>query len=84
MKKNPKPRNSRRKFLSLGLLGGAVLIAPDTTAQESDKKDGETIKMLTPDGKLVEVSKTVIAQTKSRQKASNADILKWMKTANKK
>ena len=74
MKNTPKQTPSRRKFLSLGLLGGAALLAPDVNAQTLQ---GETVKMLTPDGKLVEVRKSAVSQSEQRTKAKNADILKW-------
>lgn len=80
MKKTPKETPSRRKFLSLGLLGGAALFAPDAHAQGPLAEEGETVKMLTPDGKLVEVSKNVLAKAENRNKASNQDILKWSNT----
>jgi hypothetical protein len=85
MKNTKKTERSRRKFLSLGLLGGASLIAPMAHAQGSEVEDTdtETIKMLTPDGKLVEVKKTVVAKSANRSKARNEDILNWSNTAKK-
>ncbi len=82
MEKTPKTQSSRRKFLSLGLLTSASLITP-AAAQGIESEDTETIKMLTPDGKLVEVKKSVVAKSENRSKARNEDILKWSTTANK-
>jgi len=55
-------RQSRRKFLKLGLtvgsgavLGGSVLAA---ITNSSETESGEKVKMLTSDGKLVEVDKS--------------------------
>ena len=42
---------------------------------DSDKNE-EIIKMLTPDGRLVEVKRSVVEGLKG-QKASNKDILDW-------
>ena len=66
--KNHKDR-SRRSFLSLFLSG------------KDEKK--EKIKMLTPDGKLVEVDKAVFEEAAGKKKASNKDIYNWMKNPSK-
>lgn len=42
------------------------------------KNDEEMIKMLTPDGKLVSVPKSVITASDNRKKVNNQDILDWM------
>lgn len=41
------------------------------------------VKMLTPDGKLVEVDKAILEQAISKQKASSKDIFDWMKNPSK-
>jgi hypothetical protein len=82
MKKEQQTKSSRRKFLSLGLLGGAALISTPANSQATDVSDDDTIQMLTPDGKLVKVSRKAIADSQHREKAKNEDILKWS-TANK-
>ncbi len=72
MGNNKKPDNkTRRDFLSMFI--------------STDKKTApaEMIKMLTPDGKLVEVSKTVLDEVTKKQKASNQDIYNWMKNPSK-
>ena len=47
------------------------------------KKETEKIKMLTPDGKLVEVDKDVLDKITGSKKASNEDIYKWMENPSK-
>ena len=42
----------------------------------------EKVKMLTPDGKLVEVDKAVF-DAASKQKVNNKEILQWMKNPSK-
>ena len=42
----------------------------------------EKVKMLTADGKLVEVDKSILDNA-SKQKASNKEILQWMKNPSK-
>lgn len=58
---------SRRWFLTGGL--------------QDSKKD--MVKMLTADGRLVEVDKTVL-DAAAKQKVSNKEILAWMKNPSKK
>ena len=84
MKKKSITKPSRRNFLSMGLLGGAGLLTSKAEAMiPSTDDDQETVQMLTPDGKLVEVSKRILEQSTDRQKASNKDILDWSQTAKK-
>lgn len=58
---------SRRWFLSLGI---------------SESTPKEKVKMLTADGKLVEVDKAVI-DAAGGDKVSNKEILQWMKNPSK-
>lgn len=62
-KPNQEKVSSRRRFLSL--FG-------------SRKPSQEKVKMLTPDGKLVEVDKAMLEKARQGKKASNSDILQWM------
>jgi hypothetical protein len=65
-----KPTNkTRRWFLSGGLL-------------ETPKK--EMVKMLTADGKLVEIEKSVLEAATKQQKSSNKEIFDWMNNPSKK
>ena len=83
MKQNPKENSSRRKFLSFGLLSGAGLVTQKVEAMAPGLVDDEKVKMLTADGKLVEVSKSLIQQSSNGEKAKNKDILNWSDTAKK-
>jgi hypothetical protein len=82
MKKTSDSSN-RRKFLTLGLLGGAGLLSQKASAMLPIEPEEEKVSMLTPDGKLVEVSKRVLDQVEDRKKAANKDILDWTTTQNK-
>jgi molybdopterin-containing oxidoreductase family iron-sulfur binding subunit len=57
-------KNSRRDFIKLGVLAGGTLIAGGVAKSafsgSADEKSGEKVKMLTQDGKLVEVDKSSI------------------------
>ncbi|MBK9104621.1 MAG: hypothetical protein IPL92_08625 [Saprospiraceae bacterium] len=83
MKQNLKDNSSRRRFLSLGLLSGAALLTQKAEAMASVTDDDEKVSMLTADGKLVEVSKKLVEQSTSREKAKNEDILNWTESAKK-
>ena len=74
--------SSRRRFMSLSLLGGASLIAGPAQGQNTDF-EGEAIPMLTPDGKLVKVKKEIVENAHSKTRVRNADILDWMETDKK-
>jgi len=64
-----KPTNkSRRWFLSGGL-------------KDTGKK--EMVKMLTADGKLVEVDKAIFDKIATKQKATNKEIYDWMQNPSK-
>ncbi len=43
----------------------------------------EKVKMLTADGKLVQVDRSVLDQVKKNQKATNKEILDWMDNPSK-
>ncbi|MFN8250330.1 MAG: hypothetical protein U0V75_00515 [Ferruginibacter sp.] len=67
---NNESNKSRRWFLSLFVNG------------KEKNSAGEKVKMLTPDGKLVEVDKSVFEKAE-KQKADNKMILDWMKNPSK-
>ena len=84
MKEKKADGTNRRKFLALGLIGGAGLITQKVTAMVPvPQEEEETVPMLTPDGKLVQVSKQVLEQMQERQKVANKDILNWTTTQEK-
>ncbi|MFZ1676034.1 MAG: hypothetical protein WBP41_18760 [Saprospiraceae bacterium] len=83
MKQKLTDKSSRRKFLSFGLLSGAGLLSQKVNAMVPDPGGDDTVHMLTPDGKLVEVSKKILEKSGDREKASNEKILKWTNTQNK-
>ncbi len=76
MGNNKQKDRNRRGFLSLLLSG-----KDNTQATNHDKP--EMVKMLTADGKLVEVSKAVLDELTKKQKATNKEIFDWMKNPSK-
>lgn len=83
MKKKSATVPSRRHFLSMGLLGGAGLLTTKAEGIIPAEDDQDAVPMLTPDGKLVHISRKVLEQSHDRTKASNKDILNWSETAKK-
>lgn len=63
--------NSRRKFLSL------------FTSSKPAPANTEKIKLLTADGKLMEVDKAVFEKASKNNKATNKEILHWMDNPSK-
>ncbi len=66
---------SRRKFISWGVASAAVLAAFKFIKPAAKKT--ETVKMLTQEGKLVEVD--IAALSASRKKISDTELQNWIK-----
>ena len=64
MKNNQTETSNRRDFLLKSLLAGGAMVAGVTIGRSLDndkkKSDGEKVKVLTQDGKLVEVEKSMV------------------------
>jgi hypothetical protein len=72
--------SSRKKFL----LWGAAILSSLTvlkffsgSKKKKNEPDNTTVKMLTQDGKLVEIDKKLLAS--SGNKISNEELQKWIK-----
>lgn len=70
---------SRKKFLLWGIGISSVLSVPALFRLRSSKKEEKTTKMLTKDGRLVEVRVSDIP-TKKKKKVDDKEILTWLKT----
>ncbi|PLX00840.1 MAG: hydrogenase [Marinilabiliales bacterium] len=66
--KNDDKKKTRRDFLKLGLASGAGIIAGGVVlgniSKDGKTPSGETLKLLAPDGSLVEVDKAMIEEPK--------------------
>ncbi len=69
--KKQEAAGGRRWFLSLFTRAG------------KNTQAGEMVKMLTADGKLVEIEKTVLEAASKKQKAANKEIYEWMNNPSK-
>ena len=74
---------SRRSFLKNALIAGAAagIFSP---FRNSKKNNSEKIKLLTPDGKLVEIEKSAIKKEIVSTRATDNEVLEWMNSKNKK
>ena len=66
---------SRRKFISWGVASAALLTAVKFILPS--KKKPETVKMLTQDGKLVEVD--IASLPPQKKKVTNDELKNWIK-----
>jgi hypothetical protein len=71
-------RNQRRKFINKGIKSLSRIFLRNELPEELNPTSSK-IKMLTPDGKLVEVDINAIKKT---HKTTNKDILEWINQNN--
>jgi hypothetical protein len=69
---------SRREFL-LKIFSNKTKSISGLASSTPDVEQTDKIKMLTPDGKLVEVDSQILKNCKKTSKVKNAEILKWVK-----
>ncbi|HJV20869.1 MAG TPA: hypothetical protein VJ552_13380 [Sediminibacterium sp.] len=77
MENNNQKDRSRRGFLSLLVPGKGANTSTD------GKEKPEMVKMLTADGKLVEVEKSILEAASKKKKSSNQEIYQWMNNPSK-
>jgi len=69
-------KQTRRKFLGWGLASAAVFSA-FKFFKPAEKKQKETVKMLTQDGTLVEVD--IASLPSAKKKITNPELQNWIK-----
>ncbi|MEO8148915.1 MAG: hypothetical protein ABI723_14815 [Bacteroidia bacterium] len=62
---------------------GAVFGLTSVVKGSSKVEQKEKIKMLTPDGRLIEIDQSQIENEVTVKRASNEEVLKWMKSQQK-
>ena len=68
---------NRRNFLKAVISSGAAAaLVPPLNKLQQEKE--EKVKMLTPDGQLVEVNKSVIEKNAGVRKATDKEVFDWM------
>jgi hypothetical protein len=76
---------NRRSFLRSLLTGGAIgVFLPEMLKAGNPEPAAKTVKLLTPDGKLVEVDSSKIKSSADSSIASNAAVKEWMNIKNDK
>lgn len=80
MENQSEKKNSRRKFIQKALLAGGTVgigwAAFSSTTVKSKDDTEETVKLLTPDGKLVEVKKSVLQLARKENPAKGIEARK--------
>lgn len=80
--KNNKRKLSRRFFLETGVTGSvgvAIGLVAGTLLKNTNQEESEMIRLLTADGKVVEVEKKRLPQTCGKPVAvSNQELKEWM------
>ena len=77
-----KDKNNRRNFLKAFFSTGAAVGLTGSVNTLTPSKN-EKVKMLTADGKLVEVDKSVIEKKAGSKKASDKEVYDWMDSKHK-
>ena len=76
---------NRRRFINAILTTGTVTgLISQVSADPISPGTGKKIKMLTPDGKLVEVDESVLEKINGTKKASGKEVFEWMDQKHKK
>jgi len=81
---SPKKTHTRRRFINAILATGAVTGLITQVDANPKPAGGNKIKMLTADGKLVEVDQSVLEKITGSKKASDKEVFEWMDQKHKK
>lgn len=72
-----KKNQGRRKFIAWGVASAALFTAIKYVMPGKSKPETKTVKMLTEDGKLVEVD--IAALPEKKKKITNGELQNWIK-----
>jgi|KBSMisStandDraft_5_1062788.scaffolds.fasta_scaffold849513_2 hypothetical protein len=78
-----KEKNNRRNFLKSILTVGSAIGFISPVNKKNKQESNDKIKMLTADGKLVEVNKSVIEKNAGLKRASDKEVFDWMRSKHK-
>jgi len=72
--------NKRREFLTLGLWAGVGALAGKTVAEAIVSQNGDTVRLITADGKVMEVDAKHLPDVKyyERKKLNNKELQEWL------
>ena len=74
---NENKKQSRRRFIGWGIASAAIFSAVKFILPSRKKEVKETVKMLTRDGKLVEIDMAVLPS--KRKKISDKELQNWIR-----
>jgi hypothetical protein len=75
---NQNKKNDRRNFLRSMITAGTAIGLVTPIRKKPTSQNSNKIKMLTAEGKLVEVDKSVLEKNASVKKASDKEVFEWM------
>ena len=81
---NENKNDERRGFIKTLLTGGMALSVFSLFTKKASASSVEKIKMLTADGKLVEIDQSVLKKNTSDTPVSNVEVVSWMNSNKKK
>jgi hypothetical protein len=74
---NKNKKQTRKKFINLGISSAALLATFRFLNFKKKQKGTDTVKMLTQDGKLVEVA--IASLPSKKKKITNKEMQNWVK-----
>jgi hypothetical protein len=77
-------KNNRRRFIKSVLAAGATIGVGAPLLHQLQSQDTSQVTMMTPDGKLVLVNRSVLDQNATVKKASEKEVFDWMNKEHKK
>lgn len=79
----PNEKCNRRRFIKSTLIAGTAAGIAAPIIPGSGPADDSQVTMLTSDGKLVSVNKSVLQQTTEQKKATEREVFEWMNEKHK-
>ncbi|MEX6688495.1 twin-arginine translocation signal domain-containing protein [Danxiaibacter flavus] len=79
----PNEKCNRRRFIKTTLIAGATAGIAAPLLPGPEQTSASQITMLTSDGKLVTVNKSVLEQTTGQKKATEREVFEWMNNKHK-
>jgi hypothetical protein len=73
-----KKKYNRRLFINSVITAGTAAAVITPLIPDLKPKAMDKVKMLTPDGKLVEVDRSVIEKATGSKKATDKEVFEWM------
>ena len=70
-------KSNRRGFFSKAILSVLTVGIGTSGSEANAQQAGKKVKLLTSDGKLIEVDQKILDQKVVKQKTTNQDILDW-------